>query len=413
MLARRGLLEDAFRIRRNARSRRDHFLAEVRSVGVRRRTPIDASVHRWVDHDADRVLCRIERHATADSAMADNLRLVVDLLRAAGIEHFFVPITRVGRSRVGVPIEHRSEVWSAFLAADLPPETMLTDAEAPARRSDPAGGAEFSRVGERVADSDTWLAWRPVTDPAGSIVLGEGYACEIEFWSGTRPSEGESDDGDVGTRSTSSYLYGPHNNAVAAKVHRGALSGATVNVAGRVIPTPVEFARAQVASSTWFPIDVVYTWVDNTDPAWVERFEAANAETGTLARDAAAPHRYANRDELRYSLRSLHHFVDFIRHIYLVTDSQVPSWLDTTVPGLTVIDHRELFDEEDRIPTFNSHAIESKLHHIPGLSERYLYVNDDVFFGRRISPSDYFHSSGLTKFFLSCSPDPRGVECGR
>ena len=168
------------------------------------------------------------------------------------------------------------------------------------------------------------------------------------------------------------------------------MTDATVDVAGCVIPTPVEFARAHVDRSTWFPIDVVYTWVDNSDPLWIERFEAARAEAGLLASDSAAPFRYASRDELLYSLRSLHHFVDFVGHVYIVTDSQVPSWLDTTVPGLTVVDHRELFDDEDRTPTFNSHAIESKLHRIPGLSEHYLYVNDDVFFGRRISPSDFF-----------------------
>ena len=31
------------------------------------------------------------------------------------------------------------------------------------------------------------------------------------------------------------------------------------------------------------------------------------------------------------------------------------------------------------LPTFDSGNIESYIHHIPGLSERYFYFNDDVF----------------------------------
>src|SRR5690606_41093717 len=37
----------------------------------------------------------------------------------------------------------------------------------------------------------------------------------------------------------------------------------------------------------------------------------------------------------------------------------------------------------------------------PGLAERYLYLNDDVFFGRPVSPDLFFHGNGLAKFFLS------------
>ena len=67
MLARYGLLESAFRIRRSARARRNRFLAEIGTWNTRRRTPIDPSTHRWVDVDSDRVLCRVERRATTAS----------------------------------------------------------------------------------------------------------------------------------------------------------------------------------------------------------------------------------------------------------------------------------------------------------------------------------------------------------
>ena len=38
------------------------------------------------------------------------------------------------------------------------------------------------------------------------------------------------------------------------------------------------------------------------------------------------------------------------------------------------------------LPTHNSHAVESQLHSIAGLAEHFLYSNDDMFFGRPISP---------------------------
>ncbi len=91
----------------------------------------------------------------------------------------------------------------------------------------------------------------------------------------------------------------------------------------------------------------------------------------------------------------------WVRHVYVVTDRQVPPWLNVEHPQLTVVDHREIFRDPSVLPVFNSHAIESQLHHIPGLSEHYLYLNDDFFFGRPVQPELFFHANGIAKFFLS------------
>jgi hypothetical protein len=107
-------------------------------------------------------------------------------------------------------------------------------------------------------------------------------------------------------------------------------------------------------------------------------------------------------------LRSLHYYAPWIRRIFLVTDAQVPAWLDVDHPAITVVDHREIFGEAGRLPTFNSHAIESRLHHIPGLAEHFLYLNDDVFFGRPQTPDRFFLPNGIAKFFPSTMP----VEAG-
>lgn len=114
--------------------------------------------------------------------------------------------------------------------------------------------------------------------------------------------------------------------------------------------------------------------------------------------------RFINTDELRYSLRSVYQFANWVRRIYIVTDSQVPAWLNPEHPKVTVVDHRDILPRG----TFNSHAIESALHRIPGLSEHYLYLNDDVFFGRMAYPDDYFDEAGRAKFFPSELSIPAG-----
>lgn len=151
------------------------------------------------------------------------------------------------------------------------------------------------------------------------------------------------------------------------------------------------------------PVDAVYTWVDGDDPEWQRRKNAALGETDASALNSTAANasRYASRDELRYSLRSIEMYANWIRNIYIVTDDQVPHWLDTSHPRIRVVHHREIFSNRDVLPVFNSHAIESQLHHIEGLSNQFLYLNDDVLFGKHVQASDFFHSSRLSKYFPS------------
>lgn len=154
------------------------------------------------------------------------------------------------------------------------------------------------------------------------------------------------------------------------------------------------------------PIDLVYTWVDGNDLEWQKRKLAAQGmiDPSTLNETAAAHSRYANRDELRYSLRSVEYYASWYNHIYLVTDGQVPEWLDVDHPRISVVDHREIFHDPSVLPVFNSHAIESQLHHIEGLSERYLYCNDDFMFMRPTNPEMFFTSNGLSRYFPSTAP---------
>lgn len=173
-------------------------------------------------------------------------------------------------------------------------------------------------------------------------------------------------------------------------------------------------ARASSAPEPEMPIDLVYTWVDGSDPLWRQRLQAALARS--RGEDAAAPDphasatdpsRYLNTDELRFSLRSVHRYANWVRRIHIVTDDQVPEWLDPADDRIRIVDHRELLGGS----RFNSHAIESALHRIPGLAEHYLYLNDDVFFGRMAYPGDFFAADGVARFFPSDLPiDPGPVS---
>ncbi|XP_045176047.2 N-acetylglucosamine-1-phosphotransferase subunits alpha/beta-like isoform X2 [Mercenaria mercenaria] len=105
--------------------------------------------------------------------------------------------------------------------------------------------------------------------------------------------------------------------------------------------------------------------------------------------------RFEDNEELRYSLRSLERFAPWIRHIYIITNGQLPYWLNLENPRISIITHDEIFLNHSHLPSFGSPAIESNVHRIPGLSDKFIYMNDDVMFGKEVWPDDFFtHSSG-------------------
>lgn len=169
--------------------------------------------------------------------------------------------------------------------------------------------------------------------------------------------------------------------------------------------TPADLQTLEAYPVT-FPIDIVYTWVDGSDPTWLARKNAALPTTDATAA-ATTPARFACRGELKYSLRSLEYFAPWVNHIYIVTDGQVPPWLDTATHKITVVDHTEIISSR-YLPTFNSHVIEAHLHKIPGLAERYVYFNDDVMLTRPTPPEHFFSANGNAHLFLTRSQTPVG-----
>lgn len=154
---------------------------------------------------------------------------------------------------------------------------------------------------------------------------------------------------------------------------------------------PDEFGRAcnsREEEPRLEPIDAVYTWVNSADPEWLDAWQQVFPDR-TFDAD-----RYSNHEELRYSLRSLWKYAPWLNRIYVVSNCAPPAWLSVEHPGIEWVRHEEIFPDSSVLPSFNSHAIESCLHRISGLSENFIYFNDDFFLGQPCLPRDFFDEYG-------------------
>lgn len=144
---------------------------------------------------------------------------------------------------------------------------------------------------------------------------------------------------------------------------------------------------------TSFDIDIVLAWCDGSDPEFSSRKSARLKEVAPPnVEENIGDVRYVQHDELRYCLRSIEKFTPWVRRIFLVTDNQRPAWLKDH-PKVTVVDHKEIIPAH-LLPIFSAIAIEMHIHKIPGLSEHFIYGNDDIFMNRPLQPSDFFADDG-------------------
>ena len=118
-------------------------------------------------------------------------------------------------------------------------------------------------------------------------------------------------------------------------------------------------------------MDAVITYVDGSDPLWQEDY-CKKVNVPVMNK------RYRDWGTLKYLLRGIEVFLPFVNNVYLLVsrDSQVPQWVDRS--NLKIVTHDMIMPVES-LPTFNSSMIEMFIHKIPGLSERFLYFNDDMF----------------------------------
>lgn len=144
-------------------------------------------------------------------------------------------------------------------------------------------------------------------------------------------------------------------------------------------------------------MDVVITYVDGLDPLWQRDYEE-HTNIPILEK------RFRDWGTLRYLMRGIEVNMPFVDKVHLIVarDSQVPEWVNRNT--VNVVLHKDIIPEQF-LPTFNCNPIELHIHRIKGLSERYVYFNDDVFPLKKCEVTDFFVNGkgqlGMSRHLLS------------
>lgn len=140
-------------------------------------------------------------------------------------------------------------------------------------------------------------------------------------------------------------------------------------------------------------VDLVYLYCNDNDlhwhqkrMDWAKRLGASNSSENHVCR-------FADNGELRFSLRSVEKYIPWINNIFIITDGQIPEWLDLNNPKIKIVNHSDIIPSK-YLPLFNSSAIEYYLDKIPDLSENFIYMNDDIFFNKPMSVENFFDKNG-------------------
>ncbi len=164
-----------------------------------------------------------------------------------------------------------------------------------------------------------------------------------------------------------------------------------------------------------FDVDLVYLWCDGNEPEFKrKRLKALEKYCGVaLDKDSSSDYRFVEMNELKYSLRSVEKFAPWVRNIYIVTNEQVPEWLNVNHPQIKIVDHKDIIPAR-YLPTFNSSAIEVFLPNIAGLSEHFLYANDDMFFWGKVEKDFFFTNDGapFVRTSKRITKEPKGSLYG-
>lgn len=311
---------------------------------------------------------------TPDEAMIADLLFVSGVLDRAGIDYLLVRGTE-DRPVLAVDKRERRRLARALQAASICEPLYSRPI---GHRRGPAVLVAGGALSEN-PKATVFRLFRPRIELRGGLRYGSATGLQLELWN-----------------FRTGRAKPPVENRLTRRewIHEP-LVRTTIERYGRVWPT-FEQMFADFSDDITFHIDIVFSWVDAGSLEW-QKARARRMSSYVVGEGDDHEARFRQLDELKYALRSVHLFAPWIRNIYIVTDSARPAWLDEH-PRVIVVRSEEFFSDPSVLPTHNSMAVESQLHHIPGLSEHFLYSNDDMFFGRPVRPELFFTSGGLTKF---------------
>lgn len=323
----------------------------------------------------------INGHFTPHASMVKDLTAVSDALESAGID-FLLVRGDGGRPVIAVDRKSRKAVDRAFLAAFANEPFYALPHSGTGKNKDRADGrpALLADGGVRIhRKADVLRVYRPRIEPIGRLRYGAETAFQLEFW-----------------RFGDEEIVAPVENVLMrTRLPRSEARETTVELYGRTWRT-LQNMFDDLVSDISFDIDMVFSWVDGSSSDF-QRERAKRMEAYVVGEGDESEARFRQIDELKYALRSVYLFAPWVRRIFIATDSPAPDWL-VDHPRVTLMRSADFFPDTSALPTHNSHAVESQLHHIPGLAEHFLYSNDDMFFGRPVGPELFFSPGGITKF---------------
>ena len=132
-------------------------------------------------------------------------------------------------------------------------------------------------------------------------------------------------------------------------------------------------------------IDFVILWVDGNDLEWQKEKAKYLPNKNTDSRNI----RYRDWENLKYWFRGVEKNAPWVNKIYFVTCGHYPEWLNKDNPKLVCIKHSDYMPKK-YLPTFSANPIELNLYKIKGLSEQFVYFNDDIFVVNSVKPTDFF-----------------------
>ena len=135
-------------------------------------------------------------------------------------------------------------------------------------------------------------------------------------------------------------------------------------------------------------IDFAIPWVDGADPAWRKKFHKYKGTQVSVGADCREE-RYRDWGILHYWFRAVETYAPWVHKVHFITWGHVPEWLDTSHPKINIVRHDEYIPDK-YLPTFNANPIELNMHRIEGLTEQFVYFNDDMFLTKPIHKSDFF-----------------------
>lgn len=152
-------------------------------------------------------------------------------------------------------------------------------------------------------------------------------------------------------------------------------------------------------------IDYVMPFVDGADINWVEEYNKYSPEK--IDPDINGMERYrANQQLLKYHFRGIEKQMPWIGviHLLVASESQVPDWINRD--KVHIITHDKFIDKEF-LPTFNSSTIEMFLPKIKGLSDKFIYSNDDLYYVYTLKEKFYFEDNKI-KTLIEAHPIQKG-----